>query len=208
MPDSFVHYGSHVHAPTTWRNFDASPTLRLQRLPLVGAFFARGDVPVFPSNVEFGDIVKGLPVTANSCHAIYASHVLEHLSLDDCRIALGNTHEYLRDGGLFRLVVPDLEQLCRAYLASTEAEASIRFMDESMLGERSRARGLTGFLRTWIGNSAHRWMWDYKGLAAELQRVGFRQIRRAQFGDAPLPQFADVENADRWRDCLGIECSK
>jgi hypothetical protein len=49
-------------------------------------------------------------------------------------------------------------------------------------------------------------MWDYPAIAVELTDAGFRNIRRAAFGDAADPLFADVEEAGRWENCLGVEC--
>ena len=59
--------------------------------------------------MEYGDIVKGLPVDYASCKGIYCFHVLEHLSPDNFRIALGNTYKFLQPGGVFRFVLPDLQ---------------------------------------------------------------------------------------------------
>src|SRR5271154_2334251 len=84
---AYVQYGCGFSAPAQWTNFDASLTLRLERVPLLGGV-AAGKNGRFPSNVLYGDIVRGLPVAARSCHAIYCSHVLEHLSLNDFRAAL------------------------------------------------------------------------------------------------------------------------
>ena len=44
-------------------------------------------------------------------------------------------------------------------------------------------------------------------MAAELESAGFREIRRAQFGDSPDPRFKDVKERDRWAvHCLGMNC--
>ena len=94
----YVQYGCGNSCPQDWVNFDASPTLRLQRLPLVGALFRRGST-VFPAGVRYGDIVKGLSLADDSVDGIYASHVLEHLSLADFARALRNTIRLLRPGG-------------------------------------------------------------------------------------------------------------
>jgi hypothetical protein len=51
-------------------------------------------------------------------------------------------------------------------------------------------------------------MWDYPSLERELDKSGFGQIRRAEFGDAEDPRFAEVEEESRWANCLGIECRK
>jgi hypothetical protein len=201
----YVQYGCGLCAPPDWLNFDASPTLRLQKIPLLGRLVTQVG-PRFPANVRCGDIIKGLPVAERSCRAIYCSHVLEHLSLADFPIALRNTFAYLQPGGVFRFVLPDLEQLARDYLDSAEPDAAGKFMVEAHLGKEVRPRGLSGFLREWLGNSAHLWMWDFKSITRALERTGFANIRRARFGDSGDPLFDQVEDEGRWRNCLGVVC--
>src|SRR5690349_10841743 len=124
---SFVQYGCGLCAPKDWRNFDASPTLRLQRIPLIGHVVTAGRMR-FPANVEFGDVTNGLPLPSRSCRAVYCSHVLEHLTLEDFRKALRETHRILRPSGVFRGVLPDLELCVRAYVADSSAGAAVQFM--------------------------------------------------------------------------------
>ncbi len=205
----YVQFGCGLSAPPSWINFDSSPTLRIQRVPIVGSVLGRRDgYPPFPDNVRYGDIVRGLPIATQSCQAVYCSHVLEHLSLDDLRVALRNTRSYLREGGLFRLVVPDLERLCREYLESSDDNAALNFMELAHLGVRQRSRGLGGVMRTWLGNSAHLWMWDYKSLSQEILDAGFSSVGRAAIGDSSDERFNDVEDPGRWEGCLGLEAVK
>ena len=56
----YVQYGAGLCGPENWTNFDISPTLRLQRLPLIGGIFNRLG-PKFPRTVRYGDIIRGLP---------------------------------------------------------------------------------------------------------------------------------------------------
>jgi SAM-dependent methyltransferase len=200
-----LQYGCGLCAPEGWLNFDASPTLRVQRIPLLGRFIPG---PRFPDTVRYGDIVRGLSIPDGSCQLIYCSHVLEHLALDEFRIAIRNTFRYLAPGGIFRLVMPDLEYLAKTYLASDTPHAAHRFMEETYLGQQERPRRLHGFLRSWLGNSAHRWLWDFKAVVPELEKAGFTSMRRAFFNDSNHPQFADVEERGRWENALGVECIK
>jgi ubiquinone/menaquinone biosynthesis C-methylase UbiE len=203
----YVQYGSHFCAPKTWRNFDASPTLLFERIPVIGMLYTKNDSR-FPSNVEYGDIVKGLPVPNESCEAVYCSHTLEHLSLEDLRLALKNTYKILKNGGTFRLVLPDLEYAIQKYINDQSPAASINLLRELSLGKEVRPKGIMGLLSEWFGNSNHLWMWDFKSLERELKDQNFTEIRRACFADSLEPIFFDVENKERWENCLGIECKK
>jgi hypothetical protein len=205
--EQYVHYGCHFRAPDTWLNFDASPTLRFERIPVLGRL-SRKNGRRFPRQVRYGDIVTGLPVRPESCWGVFCSHVLEHLALEDVDRALAHTYSYLRPGGVFRLVVPDLEARARRYLSDTSPEAAHRFMQATHLGEPRRARGVGGLLVAWLGNAAHRWMWDEPALRARLARHGFRAIRRAAFGDAEDPRFLDVEEEHRFAGELALEARR
>jgi predicted SAM-dependent methyltransferase len=203
----YVQYGSGWCAPSGWRNFDASPTLRFERIPFFGRLYTKNGER-FPENVEYGDIVSGLPLPENSCQAIYCSHILEHLALDDFRTALGNTYKALAPGGIFRFVLPDLEYFINAYRDDPSYDAAIRFMSGTRLGREQRSRGLKGMAMEWLGNSQHYWMWDYKSIKCELLPMGFTDVRRADFGDSSLTAFQAVEDPQRWENCLGVECRK
>lgn len=202
-----MQYGCGWSAPNGWRNFDASPTLRFERIPLVGRLYTKNSSR-FPQNVEYGDITKGLPIPDESCRAVYCSHVLEHLSLVDLRVALLHTHRILQAGGVFRLVVPDLYIYAEKYLSDRSSGAALTFMRNTGLGSEKRERGFLSFLNNLLSNSKHLWMWDFQAMQAELRRAGFFNIRRASYGDSSDPKFSGVEQIDRWTDCLGVECRR
>jgi predicted SAM-dependent methyltransferase len=139
---------------------------------------------------------------------VYCSHVLEHLALNEFRTTLLNVFRYLKPGGVFRLVVPDLEFIAKLYVASDRADAAIVFMHEAHLGEERKDRGLGDKAKSLFGRSQHLTMWDYKGMAAELEQAGFARIRRAACKDAEDPMFLAVEDPGRWENCLGVECHR
>jgi predicted SAM-dependent methyltransferase len=200
-----VQYGCGWSAPSSWMNFDASPTLRFERLPLVGKLYTR-NAERFPQNVRFGDIVKGLPLEDNSCRAAYCSHVLEHLSLEDTRLALFNTKRILRKSAVFRLVLPDLKKLIDTYLQSEGPDSALNFMRETGMASERRPKNIAGALIDLLGNSRHQWLWDYPSLERELANTGFTSIRRAYFNDSEEIDFKSVEVQARWDGCLGIQC--
>ena len=210
-PGLHVQYGCGYSAPAEWTNFDASPTLRWERIPLLGSLWTK-NAERFPANVRVGDIVRGLPVAERSCRGVYASHVLEHLALDEFHRALDNTLKILGEGGIFRLVVPDLEWAAREYVrrldATRDPTASDFLMRETYLGTPRRARGLVGLVYRWLSTSSHLWMWDEASLAQALTAHGFRAVRRCQFGDCEDPLFARVEDRERFVHAVAMEARR
>ncbi len=208
-PARYIQFGCGLCAPASWRNFDAGPAFWMERnLPFLKPMLLKRGFPDYPANIEYGDVTRGLPVPAGLAEAVYCSHVLEHLALDEFRATLRNVFTYLRPGGVFRFVLPDLESLIRTYTSSPDPEAASRFMRDSYLGMDSHGRGASRLLRLLFGRSAHLWMWDEKNMSRELAAAGFTDIRRAQMGDNPDPHFADVEDIGRWQDCLGMQCRR
>jgi predicted SAM-dependent methyltransferase len=73
----------------------------------------------FKSNhedVKEFDLRKGIPLESNSVSVVYSSHVLEHFQKEAAPSFLKEVHRVLEPGGIIRIVVPDLEQIVRAYL--------------------------------------------------------------------------------------------
>lgn len=69
-------------------------------------------------HVDFvGDCTHLERFADGSCHEIYASHVLEHLSyVDELLGTLKEFRRILAPGGTCRISVPDFELLCRMFL--------------------------------------------------------------------------------------------
>lgn len=209
----YVQYGSGpFSAPPGWKNFDASPTLRLQQLPLIGSLLKKRMHVAFHPDVIQGDIITGLPgIEENSCDGVYCSHVLEHLSYEDCITAIRNTYRILKPGGYFRCVLPDLETAARKYidnLHGEDQEANVKFMEETLLGRQQRQRGIRQLVQSAFGNKEHLYMWDHISLAHQLQKAGFRKVRRCSFNDAADGMFRLVEEKTRFDNAVALEAAK
>lgn len=198
----YVNYGCGFHAAEGWLNVDASPTLRFERLPLLGSLYTKNEAR-FPPGVRYADIVKGPVCAPGTAKGVYASHVLEHLAREDALAALRHTYAMLGPGGVFRVIVPDLESRARRYLEGAEkgdGAAADRFMRDTLLGRESRPAGFLGRLAALVGHQAHLWMWDERSLVRAMADAGFKDIRRCRLGDADDPMFARVEVKERFDD--------
>ena len=174
----FVHFGGSYAgpAPKEFLNFDSSPTLRFERIPLIGKLFKKNK-EFFPLNVMYGDIVKGLPLEENSVEGIYCSHVLEHLALNELKISLKNVYKLLKKQGIFRAVLPDMKSHSIKY--SNGEITSIDFLKKTGLGTLNRNRSFKEMLINHFGGSKHLWMWDFQSMKKELLECGFIKCKRS-----------------------------
>jgi len=91
----FVNIGCGRHYAAGWKNFDIQP---------------------YSNEVLKHDILERLPLGDESCTLVYHSHVLEHLPRWQAPHFLRECFRVLRPGGVLRVVIPDLEVICRLYL--------------------------------------------------------------------------------------------
>ena len=66
------------------------------------------------------DLSTGIPLPDASCEVVYHSHVLEHLRRPDAQFFMRECFRVLKPGGILRVAVPDLEQICRQYLLTLD----------------------------------------------------------------------------------------
>ena len=76
------------------------------------------------------DITKGLPFPSGSFDVCYSSHCLEHLRSAEADCLIEEQRRILRPAGIIRVVVPDLEVICRNY---------VKYLDEVLAERREHA---------------------------------------------------------------------
>ena len=102
------------------------------------------------------DLRRPLPFAAASFTAVYAAHVVEHLDPAEADALLCEAARVLAPGGVVRIVVPDLEGIVRAYLASLDGVSAgdgesrwrHRWMTVELLDQLVRSRS-GGAMRRW-----------------------------------------------------------
>lgn len=71
--------------------------------------------------VEVHNIRNGLPFQPEEFHAVYCSHLLEHLKKNEAILLLKEVVRILMPRGVIRVVVPDLESIAQIYLEKLNA---------------------------------------------------------------------------------------
>lgn len=136
------------------------------------------------------DIRQGLPFDDGAFDAVFANHVLEHLSPAQASAFVREVGRVLRPGGVTRIVVPDLEEAARYYLAALER----RLADHSSAAQRAYELAVINLLDQKVRDRSGGLMIEAmhaeadSGLLRELfGDVATRLVSRDPPGSGPLP---------------------
>jgi len=201
--------GSKVSSRDEVINVDWSPLLRIKHNPIVSRLAPLlldanrlGRFRTLGENIMVHDISKGIPFHDGSVDVVYHSHMLEHLDREVAPQFMDEVSRVLKPGGIQRVVVPDLERLCREYMLSLELSENDSMrrakhdgIIEAML-EQSVRREASGTARQSparrslenlvLGDArqrgeTHQWMYDRINLAELLIKAGFANPRRERY---------------------------
>ena len=159
------------------------------------------------------DLSKGIPFESDSVDIVYHSHVLEHLDRPVAERFLAEIRRVLKPAGICRIVVPDFESLCRAYVdhvnrSSCEPQAAAAHEDyvaavleQSVRREAAAARGRRGLAllveNILLGDArrrgeTHQWMYDRISLPHILTTLGYRNVTVESFASSRIPGWHEV----------------
>jgi len=104
---------------------------------------------------------------------IYACHVLEHFPRNASsfqpitwRDTLKSWYKTLKPGGVLRLAIPDIEQVCKLYLSTGNLDIFDGALYASFNGGQK------------YDFDFHYHCWDFKTIKRDLQEIGFKEVRK------------------------------
>ena len=199
-------------------NIDWSIYLRLKKsrgLRVIAPLFVRGERLIrftsLPNNIELHDLSKGIPFGSNSIDGVYHSHVLEHFDRHIAETFLLEVKRVLKPNGIHRIVVPDLEGLCKDYLAHIAAcekdpgeganhEDFIRAIIEQSVRREAYGTSQQPPFRRYLENlilgdarkrgETHQWMYDRISLGKLLIDLGYRNPQVHAYNTSQIPNWA------------------
>jgi SAM-dependent methyltransferase len=211
-----------------------SRLLRLAASPLLDAR-RRGRLEQMRGRLLAHDLSKGIPSEFGSVDAVYHSHVLEHLDRPVAREFLQETLRVLKPGGICRIVVPDFEFLCRAYVrhidrclqAPQEAAGHEDYvgaaLEQSVRREAAAAsgrKGLVGLVEKIVLGDArrrgetHQWMYDRISLPHILNSIGYAEVAVETWASSRIPGWNEIgldrnaQGGEYTPDSLYVEARK
>jgi len=198
-------------------NIDWSILLRLKKnriwrpiIPIVLKGERFDSFKSLPDNIVVHDLSKGIPFEPSSVDVVYHSHLLEHLDRHIAKRFALEVKRVLKPGGIHRIVVPDLEQCCKAYIShlsecdenpnqANEHDSYIaEFLEQSVRKEASgtsQQKRLRRFFENIILGDArrrgetHQWMYDRINLKAMLINTGYNEVHIQNYNTSLIPKW-------------------
>lgn len=130
------------------------------------------------------DCRKRLPFRDLTVARIRAEHVFEHFDhKDEAPFFLREAWRVMQPGAVLRIVVPDVEKHCKAYVAATaEAWAELGWDLNNLPADLPTPAYLLNHVFNQDGE--HLFAYDYESLSALLAEAGFVDISRQAYGQS------------------------
>jgi predicted SAM-dependent methyltransferase len=151
------------------------------------------------------DLRKPLPWKEGAACAVYASHLLENLSAVQAMRLLQECFRVLEGGGVIRLMVPDLENLARQYVAALDEDTGTndfpiwqtpadRFLSQTLLRSRTAPSGtlIYQLYKLAMEFDSHKWMYDKVSLTNLVRAAGFAEVEIAERQVSRIPNIHET----------------
>lgn len=181
-----LNLGCGSHVPGGWINVDYALGARCARIPFFRSLNKKLRVFAidWDHRIVVHDLRKPFPWGDDCADVIYISHLLEHFTRDEGRTFLARCSMTLRQGGIIRVIVPDLHHVVREY-----SEGRLRadaFVEELGVLYHQNVHPVKNLLAPLV-QFPHRCMYDAATLLDLLREMGISAVRRP-------PLESDIEN--------------
>lgn len=153
-----------------------------------------------PPGVMQMDATRPYPFSDRTFTHLFTEHMIEHVPYEGGLAMLRECHRVLKDGGIIRVVTPDLTSLaalCCQPLTDLQARYLEWFCNACMpQAGVTPAVALNAQFRFW----GHQFLYDEQTLTALLRRAGFGEIRRCALMESPHSELRNLENIGRYPD--------
>ena len=165
-----------------WKNYDNSMSVRLARLPFLFRLLRNLGILskeqieftlfAVASDIEYADVRTRIPEADSSVTAVYASFLLERLTLEEAKLFLAETHRILAPGGIVRLRTVSVRRLVKDYQANGDSDRLLKGLGVTSRRRPSFWARATNLAVGDRGRTCH-WMYDDRSLCALLSSAGF-----------------------------------
>lgn len=130
---------------------------------------------------------------------IFTEHTLEHLYPDDSKKLLQELYRVLKPNAFIRITVPDIEKYVNYYMDKNENNMTGEFQKRYKTG----CNGIRNITQNYFHFSA----WDFEELKTNLEEIGFKDIKKMEFGITQNKKLS-LDLQDRSWETLYVEAKK
>lgn len=128
------------------------------------------------------DLRRPVPFATGSVQAIFAEHLLEHLTVGQALRVVQECRRLLCKGGVLRIGVPDLSRYVRAYQGDDPLLTEVR---------PGRPTAAIAFCEVFYLYD-HRSMYDFETLRMLCLEAAFGEVHRSEFGKGRIEPCPDT----------------
>jgi predicted SAM-dependent methyltransferase len=190
-----------LKAPLGWINIDNSITEKLSKIKLLYRLLckiARIKEIAWPKNIYNIDIRKRLPFKSESAKAIFSANVLEHMDYRDATFLIRECFRVLSKGGVLRIIVPNLYQAAKDYVKALEEKPSgahsHNFMGFIGMDRDEHDKVIMRIIKIILSHSKHYYMYDEWSLKEVLEKNGFLEVQKMNYGQSRISDIELLEN--------------
>ena len=188
-----------------WINVDYALGARMAKYPLFT--FLNNRLKLFNSSwdkrIFIHDLTCELPWANEEVDIIYTSHTLEHLSKQDGYYLLCESFRILRNGGVLRIVVPDLNFVVNKY---NNGEIMAEDFLECLGVKLSKPQGLRGIIKK-LSEYPHQCMYNADRLRVILEHIGF-VVHEMPYAKSKICDIGKIEIESRTKNAVVLEAVK
>jgi len=218
-----LHLGCGLNTPEGWIHVDGSWNAWVAKYPTLRRVFKA--IRLLPADLEdiawnpdiiIHDLRKPLPFPNDYFTAIYASHLLEHLYLEEAKALLKECVRVLIPGGILRIVVPDLCSILSEYMGGRPSGEGFGNMEANNRADRLNKRLMFRSCEPRSGNiffriysslkdlHSHKWMYDADSLIFYFQEAGLVNVREMEYLRSQIEGIEEIEKGESILNGEGI----
>lgn len=206
-----LNLGCGLNAHPDWVNIDSSILARLSKYTFLYGILCKLvkiDPVAWPTDIRVLDVTRGLPFPDGSAGAIFSSHFIEHLTLEEAHFVLGECYRCLCTNGVIRIITPDLFEIAKRYVEMTiddpKSEHGKRFVTAMRLIDKPYT-GIMKQVYKLFSRSKHLYMYDQWSLYELLENHGFQNIQRMTYGNSQIPNIKSLEDNGQHEMAICLE---
>jgi predicted SAM-dependent methyltransferase len=156
------------------------------------------DLELIPDVMEM-DATQRFPFGDGTFQYVYTEHMIEHVPYPQGIYMLRECHRVMRNGGVIRVITPDLAAMMRLYggdLSADQKKYLSWFCQTFVPAEYppGAVSTINAMFRLW----GHQFIYDEATLADAMRAAGFSSVTRWSLGESDHSDLQDLGNEQRY----------